>query len=110
MSGFTPSRVYASVQSKSPYTLFQGQSKENMFPSAGNLVPSGGSNPGPGDRRHIKVTAVGEVSLPPDRCRVTVKIHSQKDNVQDVKNSIQRRLDYVMQTFQNHNIKVCSSI
>ncbi|KAH3729708.1 interleukin-1 receptor-associated kinase 1-binding protein 1-like [Dreissena polymorpha] len=103
MSAFTPSRVYASVQTKSPYHIFQGQSKENMLPSAGNFVPAGVSNSG--DKRHIKVTAVGEVSLPPDRCRVTVKIHSQKDNVQDVKNSIQRRLDYVLQTFQNHNIK-----
>lgn len=110
MSAFTPSHVFASIttQQNLPKTvnqqppnitkIDQRTGSENMFSSVGRNSD--------GIDRHIKVTAVGEVSLPPDRCRMSVKIHSQKDNVQDVKNSVQRRLDYILQTFQNHGVKV----
>jgi len=110
MTDYKPSRVYASVNNNNQVRLqniptpnssnFPGQSLPNMTEAMQRILASERSD------RMIKVTAVGEVSLPPDRCRVTVKIHSQKDNVQDVKNSVQRRLDYVVQTFQNNNIKV----
>ena len=56
--------------------------------------------------RNIRVTAVGEVSLPPDRCRIVIEIISKKESPQDVKNSVSRRLDYIMQTLQNHTVKV----
>lgn len=57
-------------------------------------------------QNHIQVTAIGEVSEPPDRCRVYVSVKSNKEQVQDVKNSVARRLDYVIQTLHNHQIKV----
>ena len=98
MTSFTPSKVFASLVS-------QVNSKSvapTQIAKTDDIMISNGEK----TDRLIKVTAVGEVSMPPDRCRVTVRIHSQKDNVQDVKNSIQRRLDYVLQTFQNHNVKV----
>jgi hypothetical protein len=57
--------------------------------------------------RQIQVTGVGEVSVPPDRFSLTIRISSKKDNVQDAKNSVTRRLDYVMQTLANHNVQVC---
>ena len=56
--------------------------------------------------RNIRVTAVGEVSLPPDRCRIVIEIISKKESPQDAKNSVSRRLDYIMQTLQNHTVKV----
>ncbi|ELU12435.1 hypothetical protein CAPTEDRAFT_172690 [Capitella teleta] len=53
----------------------------------------------------IQVTATGEVSKPPDRCRVFISVKSSKDQVQDAKNSVVRRLDYVIQTLNNHQIR-----
>ena len=100
MTSYTPSKAFASIVS-------QGKPKtdvQQFTTKTDDIMISNNSNEK--SDRLIKVTAVGEVSLPPDRCRVAVRIHSQKDNVQDVKNSIQRRLDYVLQTFQNHNVKV----
>ncbi|KAK7108380.1 interleukin-1 receptor-associated kinase 1-binding protein 1-like [Littorina saxatilis] len=55
--------------------------------------------------RQIQVTGVGEVSVPPDRFSLTIRISSKKDNVQDAKNSVTRRLDYVKQTLTNHNVQ-----
>lgn len=110
MSSYVPSQVFASITSRGSQQqnanrgIFP-QQRDNMFntnmPNAENFESKETSK----TERMIKVTAVGEVSLPPDRCRVTIKIHSTKDNVQDVKNSIQRRLDYVLQTLQNHGVK-----
>ncbi|KAL4233307.1 hypothetical protein ACF0H5_007990 [Mactra antiquata] len=101
MSHYVPSQVFASITT---------QGKQQKQVSNETVLDKMQSQSYQGREivnkdRMIQVTAVGEVSLPPDRCRVTVKVHSQKDNVQDVKNSIQRRLDYILQTFQNHNIK-----
>ncbi|XP_041352602.1 interleukin-1 receptor-associated kinase 1-binding protein 1-like [Gigantopelta aegis] len=55
--------------------------------------------------RDIRVTAVGEVSLPPDRCRITIQVTSKKESPQDAKNSVSRRLDYIIQSLQNHSVK-----
>lgn len=60
--------------------------------------------------RHIKVNALGEVSLPPDRCKLTVRIQSQKENVEEVKSSIKRRVDYVIQTLHNNSLKVMEHV
>ena len=106
MQAYTPSHVFASVTSKQniPQTTNHPNiDRENLYSNSRMNV---GLKNNESSDRFIKVTAVGEVSLPPDRCRVSVKVHSQKDNVQDVKNSVQRRLDYVLQTFQNHSVKV----
>lgn len=98
MSGYTPAKVFASISSSAKVK----NDAANQVTKTHDIVID--SNKEKMDRL-IQVTAVGEVSLPPDRCRINVKVHSVKDNVQDVKNSIQRRLDYVLQTFQNHNVK-----
>ena len=100
MSSFSPSKVFASLT-----TQVKSSSNPNQIAKTDDMIMNTTNNKDKMERL-IQVTAVGEVSLPPDRCRVTVRLHSQKDNVQDVKNSIQRRLDYVLQTLQNHNVKV----
>ena len=56
--------------------------------------------------RQITVVGVGEVAAPPDRFSLTIRITSKKDNVSDAKNSISKRLDYVKQTLNNHNVQV----
>ncbi|BFZ24850.1 hypothetical protein BsWGS_27888 [Bradybaena similaris] len=58
---------------------------------------------GSGDRQ-IVVTGVGELSLPPDRFSLTIKCKSSKENVQDAKNSVTRRLDYIVQTLKNYSL------
>ena len=97
MSHLSPSKVYAAlptVGNKRQKTSVD--TDENVSPLT-NITLS--------DRR-IQVSAVGEVTLPPDRSRLTIKVRSQKENVQDAKDSVTRRLDYIMQTLTNHGIKV----
>jgi len=53
----------------------------------------------------ITVCAVGELSLVPDLCKVMITLGNRKEQVQDVKNSVSRRTDYIMQTLTNHQIK-----
>ena len=60
-----------------------------------------------GSDNEIKVSALGELSLAPDRCTVTISVSSRKENVQDAKNSVSRRSDYIIQTLYNHHAKVC---
>ena len=56
--------------------------------------------------RDVQVCASSECSMPPDRCRTCIFISSKKDEVQDAKNSVARRLDYVLQVLNNHQVKV----
>ncbi|CAG5122955.1 unnamed protein product [Candidula unifasciata] len=58
---------------------------------------------GAGDR-HIVVTGVGELTLQPDRFSLTITCKSSKENVQDAKNSVRRRLDYIVQTLKNYSL------
>ena len=57
----------------------------------------------------IQVSTNGEMSLQPDRCKIAISVQSKKETAQDAKNSVSRRLDYILQTLNNHQIKVCSS-
>ena len=109
MSNYTPSRVFASLGNRgvAPTPSNDPNWKENNIFGHSSEAQGAVTMDRMKTNRNVQVTAVGEVSLPPDRCRVTIRIHSQKDNVADVKNSIQRRLDYILQTLQNHNVKVC---
>ncbi|XP_067674315.1 interleukin-1 receptor-associated kinase 1-binding protein 1-like [Haliotis asinina] len=97
MASYRPVRVFAEMQNrpveKSPHKIIQFDDNRAACEPVS-----------PGDRQ-IRVTAVGEVSQPPDLCRFTVRVTSKKDNPQDAKNSVARRLDYIVQTLQNHGIK-----
>lgn len=55
--------------------------------------------------RQIHVTGIGELIQPPDRFSITIKCKSTKDNVQDAKNSITRRVDYIIQALKNYSLK-----
>nr|XP_002740018.1 PREDICTED: interleukin-1 receptor-associated kinase 1-binding protein 1-like [Saccoglossus kowalevskii] len=55
--------------------------------------------------REIQVSATGEAFLAPDRARVTITVTSTKENVLDAKNSVTRRLDYILQSLQTHGVK-----
>ena len=57
-------------------------------------------------KRSISVNAAGEFSLPPDKVKLTVVIKSIKENINDAKQSVIRRYDYVYQTLRKNRIKV----
>lgn len=51
--------------------------------------------------RQISVVGLGEVSSPPDCHSFQVCIRSSKENIDDVKNSVTRRLSYIEQVVKN---------
>lgn len=101
MSDFRPSRVYATLSNKEEFVSPHAKPKSKKM------------SPGPDEDQSIRVvnqqmvevSATGELCLPPDRCAIHISVSSSKEQVQDVKNSVQRRVDYIMQTLHNHQIK-----
>ncbi|TRY87030.1 hypothetical protein DNTS_009130 [Danionella cerebrum] len=55
--------------------------------------------------RVIEVTGCAELSCPPDRASVTISVHSSKESVNDATNSVTRRLEYILQTARQHDVK-----
>ena len=56
--------------------------------------------------RQISVSGVAELTIAPDRYSITIKCNASKDTVQDAKNSVMRRTDYIVQSLQNSALKV----
>ncbi|XP_068755376.1 interleukin-1 receptor-associated kinase 1-binding protein 1 homolog [Montipora capricornis] len=72
----------------------------------GNGANNGCKHEGsPGNRREIQITESGEVSLPPDMARVSIVCTNAKESVEEVKTSVNRRVDYVLQTLKSYHIK-----
>ena len=90
----TKSKVYGAISNN-----FHDRNAKHKHISS---VDNGSSNVS----NEIEVIATGEVSRAPDRCRVLISISSTKDIAQDAKNSVTRRLDYILQTLQNEKIQV----
>lgn len=96
MSGINPAQVYAAIRCNAVNKESQKLAKHAYVEDKN--VPRKSSE--------ITVTAKGELSLPPDRCRLYITISSAKETVQDVKNSVTRRLDYILQVLNNEQVKV----
>ena len=97
MSTYKPTQIYAAintnpqtVQKAAPVTPVEEQPPKRSPPTRIN---------------EIQVSAVGELTLPPDRCRMTITVTSKKDDAQEAKNSVVRRLDYILQVLTNHQVK-----
>ena len=56
--------------------------------------------------REVQVTGSAELSCPPDRASVSISVSSSKESVNDVKNSVSRRVEYILQTVRQHDVKV----
>ncbi|XP_007544997.2 interleukin-1 receptor-associated kinase 1-binding protein 1 homolog [Poecilia formosa] len=54
--------------------------------------------------REVQVTGVAEVSCPADRAWLLVSVTSTKDSINEVTNSISRRLEYISQTIRQHGV------
>lgn len=57
------------------------------------------TRPGPSNRvREVQVTGTAEVCCPADRVSVRVSVGNSKESVNEVTNSVSRRLEYILQT------------
>lgn len=90
---FKPSHAYASFSSP----LEKARNLEENEVKTWNREPT--------KSREIQVWATGDAFATPNRGRVSVVVRSQKETVADSKNSVSRRLDYVIQTLHTHNVK-----
>ena len=95
---FKPAQIYAAVNSE------QQEAKVLQPSMTRSDVPTA-----PIKDSEMQVSATSNLSLPPDSCKCTFSLLSRKDQPQDAKNSVQRRLDYILQTLHNHKIAVCHS-
>lgn len=57
------------------------------------------------NRREIQISETGEVNLPPDKAKVSIVCSNAKESVEEVKTSVNRRVDYVLQTLKSHHVK-----
>ncbi|XP_010902593.1 interleukin-1 receptor-associated kinase 1-binding protein 1 homolog [Esox lucius] len=55
--------------------------------------------------REVHVTGSAEISCSADRATFSVSITNSKETVNDVTNSVSRRVEYVLQTLRQHNVK-----
>ncbi|XP_018553430.1 LOW QUALITY PROTEIN: interleukin-1 receptor-associated kinase 1-binding protein 1 homolog [Lates calcarifer] len=59
----------------------------------------------PGNRvREVQVTGTAEVCCPADRASVRVSVGNSKESVNEVTNSVSRRLEYILQSLRQHGI------
>lgn len=56
--------------------------------------------------KEIQVFGVGEIILFPDICKIQISVSSVKDDAPTAKNSVIRRLEYILQSAYNHRVKV----
>lgn len=98
MAAFQPSKVFAELM----------KSSNSSPPKAkrAHLDGQAGLASAMSKEREIQVWATGEMSLKPDRCRLCIRVTSTKDNIDEAKTSVSRRVDYVVQTLHNHGVKV----
>ena len=94
MSAYKPAQIFAAVNTQPVQPNLQTHSTPEI------------KKPTHLDGNEIQVTATGELSLVPDKCKVTISVSSKKENPQDAKNSVSRRFDYIIQTLHNHQVKV----
>ncbi|KAG2468137.1 interleukin-1 receptor-associated kinase 1-binding protein 1 homolog [Polypterus senegalus] len=69
----------------------------------------------PSAEREIQVTGTARLSTLPDRARLYLRVSSRKDSAAEAKNSVSRRLDYILMTLRQHglqeeNVKVIKDI
>ncbi|XP_051518914.1 interleukin-1 receptor-associated kinase 1-binding protein 1 homolog [Myxocyprinus asiaticus] len=96
----SPSRVFATLLPTAADVY--GEENESVF----NRVAKQTSFHPQSNKRVVQVTGCAELSCPPDRATVTISVKNSKENVNDVTNSVTRRLEYILQTVRQHDVKV----
>ncbi|KAA0707228.1 Interleukin-1 receptor-associated kinase 1-binding protein 1 -like protein [Triplophysa tibetana] len=95
----SPSRVFATLLPTADDV--HGHGNESIFHHGVNqnsLHPQS-------NVRVVQVTGCAELSCLPDRATVVITVKNSKENVNDVTNSVSRRLDYILQTVRQNDVK-----
>ena len=104
MSSYQPSQIYAALTTESvPLPVMSSKQKDLCLQQT---VESPPKRSPPTRSNEIQVSALAELTHVPDRCRISITVNSKKDDVQEAKNSVSRRMDYILQVLNNHQIKV----
>ncbi|KAM4522836.1 interleukin-1 receptor-associated kinase 1-binding protein 1 homolog [Odontesthes bonariensis] len=93
-----PSRVFAAIP-PAVGREFSGNEKEQ-----GMEVRTVNRESSRNRLREVQVTGAAEVSCPADRVSVRVVVGNSKESVNDVTNSVSRRLEYISQTLRQHGV------
>uniref|UniRef100_A0A3P9JWL6 Interleukin-1 receptor-associated kinase 1 binding protein 1 n=1 Tax=Oryzias latipes TaxID=8090 RepID=A0A3P9JWL6_ORYLA len=92
-------RVVAVIPAAAGWELSgNDQEKELEFRSSGKETPNNRV-------REVRVTGTAEVSCPADRASVRVNVSNSKESVNEVANSVSRRLEYILQALRQHGIR-----
>ncbi|CAD5113204.1 DgyrCDS2391 [Dimorphilus gyrociliatus] len=99
MSGFRPAHMFAELSNDNrPATKAQELCTMKQLEDEISKVKSG-------YKREIQVSSSAEFRVNTDRARVMFYLFSSKNSAAESKNSVNRRLDYLLQTLKNHNVK-----
>ncbi|XP_063079503.1 interleukin-1 receptor-associated kinase 1-binding protein 1 homolog [Engraulis encrasicolus] len=98
----SPHRVFAALLPVSSDSF----GDENLVGRAGKQTAADLQVP----PREVQVTGNAELSSPPDRAAVSISVSSSKDCVNDVKNSVSRRVEYILQTLRQHDVKEVDTV
>ncbi|XP_068197928.1 interleukin-1 receptor-associated kinase 1-binding protein 1 homolog isoform X1 [Antennarius striatus] len=92
------SRVYATILPAAGPELTDSENEQRLAVRTVNPLS-------PGNRvREVQVTGSAEVCCPADRVSVRVSLCSSKESVNEVTNSVSRRLDYILQVVRQHGV------
>ncbi|XP_068923082.1 interleukin-1 receptor-associated kinase 1-binding protein 1 [Petaurus breviceps papuanus] len=105
----TLSRVFAELaplteRGRDGFSGTAGETLPNFsshLPLCVSSAPASAQNPA----REVHVSGSAEMSCGPDRALVTMKVSSTKNSAAEAKNSVGRRLDYIMQNLQKPGIQ-----
>ncbi|XP_034006636.1 interleukin-1 receptor-associated kinase 1-binding protein 1 homolog [Trematomus bernacchii] len=94
------SRVFAEILPAAARE-FAAKEKEHGF----EMRAVNSQNPGNVNQaREVQVTGTAEVCCPADRVSVRVSVANSKESVNEVTNSITRRLEYILQSVRQHGV------
>ncbi|XP_071779471.1 interleukin-1 receptor-associated kinase 1-binding protein 1 homolog [Centroberyx gerrardi] len=97
----SPSRVFAAVI-PSAARDFAYNEKEQGLEGLAQVVHRQSHN---NRVREVQVTGVAEICSPADRVTVRISVGNTKESVNDVRNSVSRRVEYILQTLRQHGVK-----
>ncbi|XP_018584541.1 interleukin-1 receptor-associated kinase 1-binding protein 1 homolog [Scleropages formosus] len=95
----SPSRVFAAVVPAAGDSFHN----ENAAGLDWSVAPPGQRSKRPGPE--VRVTGSAELSRPPDRATLCIRVRSRKECVGDVTDSVSRRLEYILQTLRQRQVK-----
>eukprot|EP00064_Thunnus_orientalis_P012346 superscaffoldBa00001883_g12381 len=94
-----PSRVFAAIVPAAGREFTGSEKGQELEVRAVNRQSSGNRV------REVQVTGTAEVCCPADRVSVRVSVGNSKESVNEVTNSVSRRLEYILQALRQHGVK-----